>query len=111
MSGDIVYGDQNKQTGGSGNRITVHKSAGVSGADLNAAVAELRAFIEHLTRSGAVGPDGRVNDASAVVAAVESNKGRLSALGTALLGGAKEAVLAAVKGGVATLVVALLGKG
>ena len=110
MSGDTVYGRQYKQTG-AGSNMTFNESGEVSGADLNAAVAELRAFIEHLTRSGAVGPDGRVNDASAVVAEVESNKGRLSALGTALLGGAKEAVLAAVKGGVATLVVALLGKG
>jgi hypothetical protein len=106
---DNVYGNQYKQTGAN-SVFTVNNSAGMSGADVDAAVAELRAFITHLTRSGVVGPDGTVTDPTAVVTAVESNKGRLGALGKAVVGGAKDAVLAAVKGGVATLVVALLGR-
>ena len=106
---DNVYGNQYKQTGSHG-VFTVHNSAGVSGADVDAAVTELRAFIAHLARSGAVGPDGTVTDPAAVVAAVESNKTRLGALGKAVLGGAKDAVLAVVRDGVAALVVALLGR-
>lgn len=106
---DNVYGNQYKQTG-SNSVFTVNNSAGVSGADVDAAVAELRAFITHLTRSGAVSPDGTVTDPTTVVTEVESNKARLGALGKAVLGGAKDAVLAVVKGGVAALVVALLGR-
>lgn len=106
---DNVYGNQYKQTG-SKSVFTVNNSAGMSGADVDAAVAELRAFITHLTRSGAVGPDGTVTNPAAVVAEVETNRTRLGALGRAVLGGAKDAVLAAVKDGVAALVVALLGR-
>ncbi|MFD9733278.1 hypothetical protein [Umezawaea sp. NPDC059074] len=108
--GDVVHGSQYKQTGASSN-MTVNNSAGVSRADVDAAVVELRAFIDRLTRTGAVGPNGQVNDPAAVVAEVESNKSRLAALGKAVLGGAKDAVLTVVQGGVAALVVALLGRG
>ena len=58
---------------------------------------------------GAVAADGTVTDPGAVVAAVQARPGRLQAVGRAVAGGAKEAVLAAVKSGVAALVVALLG--
>lgn len=108
--GDNVYGNQYKQTGANSAFTVNNNAAPVSGADVDAAVAELRAFIAYLARSGAVGADGTVTDPTAVVTAVESNKGRLAALGRAVLGGAKDAVLAAVKGGVATLVVTLLGR-
>ncbi len=108
--GDTVHGSQYKQTG-SRSEMTVHNSAGTTSADVDAAITELRAFIEHLTRTGAVGPEGQVNDPAAVVAEVETNRSRLSALGKAVLGGAKDAVLAAVQDGVGLLIVALLGRG
>jgi hypothetical protein len=113
---DFVYGDvvsggvQNKQTGGNNTMFTVNNSGGVSPGELEAAVTELRDFIARLTREGAVAADGTVTDPAAVVAAVESQPGRLRALGSAIAGGAKEAVLTAVQTGVATLIVALLGR-
>jgi hypothetical protein len=51
-----------------------------------------------------------VTNPSAVVAAVEARPAKLAALGKAITGGAKDAVLAAVREGVATLVVALVGR-
>jgi hypothetical protein len=107
--GDKVAGDQFKQTG-SHSTFTVNKSAGVSRPELDAAVAELRAFIAQLARSGAVAPDGSVTDPGAVVAAVESQPGRLRGLGSALAGGAKDAILSTVRDGVAALIVALVGR-
>lgn len=103
---DKVEGDVYVQ-GGSGNTFNVTRNDG--GADVAAAVKELRVFIAELTRSGAVADDGTVTNPGAVVRAVESNRGRLQALGAAVSGGAKEAVLKVVQGGVAALVVALLG--
>lgn len=102
VSGGIQY----KQTG-SGN-FTVN-NAGVSRDELYAAVTELRAFIAQLTSEGIVSPDGSVKDPGAVVAAVKSKPGHLRALGDAIAGGAKDAVLSIVKGGVASLIVALAG--
>lgn len=104
--GDNISGTQYKQTG-SGN-FTVNNS-GVSRNEVDAAVAELRAFIAQLTREGVVSQDGTITDPGAVVAAVRSRPGHLRALGNAVAGGAKEAVLSIVKGGVASLIVALAG--
>ncbi|MEV1172891.1 hypothetical protein [Nonomuraea sp. NPDC049784] len=107
--GDKVGGDQYKQTGAN-STFTVNNSAGVSRAELDAAVAELRAFIAQLTHEGAVTPDGAVADPGAVVAAVEAHPGRLRALGHAIAAGAKDGVLSVVQSGVATLIVALVGR-
>lgn len=79
-------------------------------AELDAAVAELRAFVAQLTHDGVVAADGSVTNPGAVVAAVESQPGRLKALGSAIAGGAKDAVLSVVQGGVAALIVALVGR-
>lgn len=106
---DYVSGDQYKQTGAH-SVFTVNNSAGLSRPEVDAAIAELRAFVTQLTREGAVAADGTVTDPGAVVAAVESRSGRLKALGRAIAGGARDAVLSAVQSGVATLVVALLGR-
>ncbi|MEO3855355.1 hypothetical protein [Acrocarpospora sp. B8E8] len=112
---DYVYGnkigrDSYVQTG-AGSSFTVNNTGeGMSRAEVDAAVAELRAFIATLTRAGLVTPEGAVSDPGAVVAAVESEPGRLRALGTAIAGGAKEAVLSAVQSGVAALIVALVGR-
>lgn len=107
--GDNVGGDKYVQ-GGSHNTFTVNKSGGVPRSEVDAAVAELRAFIAQLTRDGAVAADGSVTDPGAVVAAVESQPGRLQALGRAIAGGAKDAVLSAVQSGVAALIAALVGR-
>jgi len=118
VGGDIVVGDK---IGGdktadkhvqSGHHITftVTTSTGPSPAELDAAVSELRAFIAQLVRDGAIAPDGSVTNPGAVVAAVEAQPAKLAALGQAITGGAKDAVLAAVREGVATLVVALVGR-
>ncbi|GAA0403238.1 hypothetical protein Acor_33550 [Acrocarpospora corrugata] len=106
---DIVYGEQYKQTGSSSSMI-INKSGGVSRGELDAAVLELRAFVAQLTRDGAVSADGSVTDPAAVVTAVESQPSRLKALGTAIAGGAKDAVLSVVKDGVAAMIVALVGR-
>lgn len=110
---DFVYGDkvgrdQYKQVGDR-NVQSVRHSEGVSRAELDAAVAELRSFVAELTRAGLVAPDGSVTDPGAVVAAVNSHPGRFQALGSAIAGGAKDAVLSIVQGGVAALVAALVG--
>lgn len=107
--GDKVGRDMYKQSGDY-NTFTVTNSAGVSRTELDAAVAELRSFVAQLTRDGVVAADGSINDPGAVVAAVESQPGRLKLLGSAIAGGAKEAVLSVVKDGVAALIVALVGR-
>jgi hypothetical protein len=111
---DYVFGDKigrdNYTQSGNHNTFTVTNSDGVSRAELDAAVAELRAFVAQLTRDGVVAADGSVTDPGAVVAAVESRPGRLKALGSAIAGGAKDAILSVVQGGVAALVVALVGR-
>jgi hypothetical protein len=111
---DYVYGDKigrDKYTqSGDHNIVTVTNSDGVSRAELDAAVTELRAFIAQLTRDGVVAADGSVTDPGAVVAAVESRPGRLKALGRAIASGAKDAVLSVVQSGVAALIVALVGR-
>lgn len=104
---DFVYGNQNKQVGDH-NNMTVTQSDGPSRAEVDAAVAELRSFVAELARNGLVAADGSVTDPGAVVAAVESQPGRFQALGRAIAGGAKGAVLAAVQGGVAALVTGLV---
>jgi hypothetical protein len=104
---NYVGGDQFIQ-GGSNNTFNVTKGA-VDAAGVDAAVAELRSFIGSLQRVGAVAADGTVTRPDAVVQAVENHGGRLRALAGAVAGGAKDAVLKAVQGGVAALVVALLG--
>lgn len=104
--GNIAYGNQYNQ---SGHHNQMNVSNTVSNSDVDAAVAELRAFVEHLRRAGAVAPDGTVTNAATVVTEVESNRPKMGALTKAVLGGAKDAVLSVVKGGVAALVVALLG--
>ncbi|MEV0791916.1 hypothetical protein [Kribbella sp. NPDC050459] len=109
---DYVFGNKAGRDqiiqGGEHNTLNVSRG-GVSQDDVDTAVAELRAFVAELTRAGIVSPDGSVTDPGAVVAAVQSHPRRLKALTTALAAGAKDTVLAAVKSGVATLIVALLG--
>jgi hypothetical protein len=111
---DMIFGDkvtggvQNKQVGD--RNVMNNYSGGVSGAELDAAVAELRALIAQLTRDGAIDADGGIKDAGAVVAAVESQPGRLRALGAAVAGGAKDAVLSVVRDGVAQFIVALVAR-
>ncbi|WP_143041407.1 hypothetical protein [Streptomyces indicus] len=80
----------------------------VSGAEINAAIAELRAFLSELADRGAITADGSVTDPGAVVTAVQAEPGRLRALTRAVAGGAREAVLSAVQGGVAAMVTALV---
>lgn len=108
--GDIVIGDQYKQTGRN-TTMVVNRTEGISQAELDAAVAELRSLVNRLKSEGFVGPDGSVADPGAVVDAVKTRAGGLAALGKAVKGGAEEALTAAVKGGVAQLVVALLAGG
>jgi hypothetical protein len=107
---DNVYGDQYKQTGANGVFTVNNNSGGVPRAEVDAAVAELRAFVAQLARQGVVGPDGSVRDPGAVVAAVEAQSGKLRTLGKAIAGGAKDAILSVARDGVAALIVALLGR-
>ncbi|ETK33122.1 hypothetical protein [Microbispora sp. ATCC PTA-5024] len=107
--GSKVGRDQYTQSG-SNNSFVVTHGAEVSRAEVDAAVAELRAFVAQLTRDGVVHADGSVADPGAVVAAVESQPNRLRALAGAVAGGAKDAVLSVVKDGVAALIVALVGR-
>ncbi|WP_219464496.1 hypothetical protein [Nonomuraea rhizosphaerae] len=114
---DHVFGDkisggvQYKQQSGRDSNMTINNGAELTRADLDAAVSELHAFVAQLTRDGAVSADGAVTDPGAVVAAVQSQPGRLKALGRAVAGGAKDAVLSVVQNGVAALIVALVGRG
>jgi hypothetical protein len=91
------------------NTFTVNNSEGVSVDELNAAIAELRDFVEQLRRTGVVTADGRVTDPGAVVQAVQSEPSRLKALTKAIASGAKDAVLSVVKDGVSVLIVGLVG--
>ncbi|MEU5433229.1 hypothetical protein AB0G73_07610 [Streptomyces sp. NPDC020719] len=109
FGGDKIGRDKNVQTGGSGNTWRIDNSQGVSPAELDAAVDELQAFVAQLIREGVVAADGSVTDPGAVVTAVRSRPGRLRAVSRAVVGGATEAVLAGVRGGVAALVAALVG--
>jgi hypothetical protein len=107
--GDKVGRDKYAQSGDH-NTFTVTHTGEVSRAEVDAAIAELRGFVAQLTREGVVAADGSVTDPAAVVAAVESQPGRLKALGRAIAGGAKDAVLSVVRDGVAALIVALVGR-
>ncbi|MCL8014427.1 hypothetical protein [Streptomyces sp. AS02] len=104
--GDKVGGNQYKQVGDH-NQQTVTHSDGLTRAELDAAIAELRSLVAELARDGMVASDGTVTDPGAVVA-VNSRPGRFQALTRALVGGARDAVLSAVQGGVAALVTALV---
>ncbi|MBN0043210.1 hypothetical protein JS756_03660 [Streptomyces actuosus] len=106
MHGDKVGRDQYKA--GDNTHITVTDQESLSRAEIDAAIAELRAFIDELTARGLVASDGSVLDPGAVVAAVNSQPGRLQALGRAVSSGARDAVLSAVQGGMAALVAALV---
>ncbi|HET9256453.1 MAG TPA: hypothetical protein VFO16_14810 [Pseudonocardiaceae bacterium] len=53
---------------------------------------------------------GGVTDPGVALTAVESQPGRLKALGHAIAGGAKDAILSVARGGVAALIVALVGR-
>ncbi|TKK86837.1 hypothetical protein FDA94_20475 [Herbidospora galbida] len=106
--GDTYYGRDTFNVRDQGN-VTVN-NRGDDRVDVAAAVAELRALIAELGREGAVAPDGSVADPGAVVAAVQEQPGRLRALGAAVAGGAKDAVLSIVQGGVASLIVALVSR-
>jgi hypothetical protein len=110
---DFVFGDKvgrDQFKAGDHSKFTVTTSDGVSRGELDAAVVELRAFIAQLTRDGVITADGSVADPGAVVAAVESQPGRLKALASAVAGGAKDAVLSIVRDSVAALIVALVGR-
>lgn len=117
VHGDKVHGDKVGRDKivqkGRDNTLHVNSGDGPSGNEFTAAVAELRAFVGRLTAAGYVAEDGSVTDPAAVVAAVQKEQqdenGGLRALVKAVAGGAKDAVLGAVKDGVAALVVALLG--
>ncbi|WP_066360995.1 hypothetical protein [Herbidospora mongoliensis] len=109
--GDYIGGDKvgrDKYVGGSGAVFHVTNNEGQ--VDVGAAVAELRSLIAQLGRDGAIAPDGSLIDPGAVVAAVQEQPGRLRALATAVAGGAKDAVLSIVQGGVASLIVALVSR-
>ncbi|MFE0514391.1 hypothetical protein [Streptomyces sp. NPDC058964] len=106
VRGDKVTGTQYKQVGD--HNVQAVNGAGLSRAELDAAVEELRSFIVDLHSAGMVSPDGTVVDPGAVVAAVHLQPRRLQALGRAVAAGAKEAVLAVVQGGVAALVAGLV---
>jgi hypothetical protein len=107
--GDKVARDKNTQIGDH-NTFTVTNLGEVSRADVDAAIAELRTFIAQLRRDGLVAADGSVTDPAKVVTAIESHPSRLKALGKAIAGGAKDAVLSVVRDSVATLIVALVGR-
>jgi hypothetical protein len=107
--GDKVGRDKNTQSGDH-NTLTVTNMGEVSRAEVDAAIAELRTFIAQLRRDGLVTADGSVTDPAAVVTAVKSHPGRLKALAKAIAGGAKDAVMSVVRDGVATLIVALVGR-
>ncbi|WP_062431076.1 hypothetical protein [Herbidospora daliensis] len=101
--GDTYYGRDTFNVHDQGN-VTVNNGS----VDVTAAAAELRALIAELRRAGAIAPDGSVADPGAVVAAVQEQPGRLRALAAAVAGGAKDAVLSLVQGGVASLIVGLV---
>lgn len=111
IHGDVVHGDKvgrDQYKAGDNAHITVSNQEGPSRAEIDAAIVELRSFVDELAARGLVGLDGSVTDPGAVVAAVQSQPSRLRALGRAVSGGARDAVLSAVQGGVAALVTALV---
>ena len=117
VGGDVVIGDKvgRDQINQRGHHNTLNvRTVEAAGSDeVAAAAAELRAFISRLSAQGLVAPDGSVTDPGGVVHAVEAEKtehGGLRTLTAAIAGGAKDAVLDLVKGGVAALVTALLGQ-
>ena len=113
VHGDKVGGDKigRDKIVHSGHRgvIRVANSDTYQQAELQAAVEELQEFITELRRIGLVGPDGSIHEPAKVVNQVEKLPNRFTALRNAIAGGAKEAILAAVKDGVAGLIVALVG--
>lgn len=74
----------------------------------DAAVAELRDFVEQLRPAGVVAADGSGTDPGAVVRAVQSGPHRLKLLTKAIAGGAKDAILSVVGDGVSALIVDLI---
>jgi hypothetical protein len=106
MSGNVFH--NSGSIGNIGGDLTVGDKT-VGRADLEAAVAELRSLIAELTRAGAVTADGTVRDPAAVVHAVQERPSRFRALAKAIGAGAKDAVLSVVQGGVAAMIVALVG--
>lgn len=106
--GDNVGRDRIEQKGHH-NKVTINNSEGGSVGEHDAAVAELRDFIEQLKRTGVVAADGSVTDPGAVVQAVQSEPSRLKALTKAIASGAKDAVLSVAKDGVSALIVGLVG--
>lgn len=106
---NYIHGSQYNQTGSNSTMNVTNNNGG--GADVGAAVTELRAFIAGLQQAGAVAPDGTVTRPDVVVHAVQNHGGRLRELAAAVGAGAKDAVLKIVQGGIAVLVVGLLGGG
>ncbi|WP_033436549.1 hypothetical protein [Saccharothrix sp. NRRL B-16314] len=106
VGGDKIGGDSYKIKGRD-NSITIHKSTAQSREELDEAVAELRAFITQLKNDGIVNENGTIIEPGALVTAVESHPGKLRTLRTAVASGAKDAILTAVKDGVATVIVGL----
>ncbi|WP_181772131.1 DUF6232 family protein [Amycolatopsis pittospori] len=105
--GDVVFGNQHNQSGRH-NTLVDNSSAGISPAELDAAVAELRFLVAQLRAEGVVGQDGSITDPGEVVSAVKTRAGGLTALGKAVAGGAQDGVLSVVKDGVARLIVELI---
>jgi hypothetical protein len=108
IGGDKVGRDKIVQRGHHGS-IRANNTAGGSEQDIRAAIEELRAFIGELHRDGVVGDDGSVRDPAKIVDKVKERPSRFVGLRAAIAGGAKDAILAAVKDGVASLIVALFG--
>jgi len=106
LSGNVFH--NSGAIGAIGGDLTVGNKT-VGRADLDAAVAELRSLVAELTRAGAVAADGTVRDPAAVVNAVQEQPSRFRALAKAIGAGAKDAVLSVVQGGVAAMIVALVG--
>lgn len=111
---DYIFGDKidrdKIEQKGHHNKFTVNNREGVSVDELDAAVAELRCFVDRLRSAGVVAADGSVTDRGAVVQAVQSESSRLKALTKAIGSGARDAVLSLVKDGVADLIVGQVGR-
>jgi hypothetical protein len=111
---DYIFGDKigrdKIEQKGQRNKFTVNNREGLSVDELDAAVAELRGFVDQLRSAGVVAADGSVTDRGAVVQAVQSESSRLKELTKAIASGAKNAVLSLVKDGVADLIVGQIGR-
>jgi hypothetical protein len=111
---DFIIGDKvghdKISVSGHHNALNISNPPDVRPADLDAAIAELRSLIAQLSHDGVVDADGTITDPGAVIAAVETQPGRFKALGKAITGGAKDAILSVVQGSVAEWIVALLGR-